>query len=170
MKLSRDDLAPVMGIAFGALVGAAALGVMGFDSFVTVTYEGVDHVRHVDRNEWIARVGPEHMERIEAPRAGITIIASPVGEAPVVGERIDIVESGEPSTIRLRSVSTEPLVYVDGVRVEGGIPNLPSDAIDRVEILKGEAAVKLFGGEAENGVVQIFTKAGAALAKTGPGR
>ena len=95
--------------------------------------------------------------------------------------------SSEGSRIRIRgsaslSQSNEPLVYVDGVRANngggfgggfvgtggGGSPSRLDDinplAIQRVEVLKGAAAATLFGTQASNGVLQIFTKQG----KLGP--
>ena len=74
------------------------------------------------------------------------------------------------------SQSNSPVVYVDGVRVDASEkPNFffnlggqstsrlndlnPAD-IERVEIVKGAAASALYGTEASNGVIQIFTKRG----------
>ncbi len=92
--------------------------------------------------------------------------------------------SQEGSRIRIRgatslSQSNEPLVYIDGVRVSSGggfagqadagaegagassrLDDLPPTAIDRIEVLKGAAAATLYGTEASNGVIQIFTKTG----------
>jgi TonB-dependent starch-binding outer membrane protein SusC len=90
--------------------------------------------------------------------------------------------TGEGSRLRIRgsaslSQSNEPVVYVDGVRVDnaggfgpnvgaggGGAPSrlddLNPDAIERIEILKGAAAATLYGTQASNGVIQIFTKRG----------
>ena len=56
------------------------------------------------------------------------------------------------------------VVYVDGVRVdEGGLDKVlrdigGSDRIDRIEVEKGEAAEKLYGGEAAHGVIHIYTR------------
>lgn len=92
--------------------------------------------------------------------------------------------TGEGSRIRIRgsaslSQSNEPLIYIDGVRVDnaggfgglvgndGGSPSrlddINPDIIERVEVLKGAAAATLYGTEASNGVIQIFTKKGAVL-------
>lgn len=90
-------------------------------------------------------------------------------------------QTGEGARIRIRgsaslSQSNEPIIYIDGVRVnngggiagglgDGGAPSrlddINPDAIERVEILKGAAAATLYGTEASNGVIQIFTKQGA---------
>ncbi|MGI9625427.1 MAG: TonB-dependent receptor domain-containing protein, partial [Longimicrobiales bacterium] len=87
--------------------------------------------------------------------------------------------TGEGAKILIRgsaslSLSNEPIVYVDGVRIDGtatlpflssGKPSrlddIPPEAIERIEILKGAAAATLYGSEASNGVIQIFTKRGA---------
>ncbi len=69
-----------------------------------------------------------------------------------------------------------PVVYVDNVRVDnqdafrlaidtGGaetsaLADLVVGEIDRIEVIKGGAASTLFGSEAANGVIQIFTKKG----------
>ena len=95
--------------------------------------------------------------------------------------------AGSGSKVRLRgsasvSLSNQPLVYVDGVRMRSdGYPeNLPligersrgpNDTpsplndidpadIERVEVVRGPAAATLYGTEAAAGVIQIFTKRG----------
>ena len=91
--------------------------------------------------------------------------------------------AGEGARIRIRgnaslSQSNEPIVYLDGTRIDNGggfgqgfvgtggggqpsrLDDIDPNTIDRVEILKGAAAATLFGTEASNGVVQIFTKRG----------
>jgi TonB-linked SusC/RagA family outer membrane protein len=76
------------------------------------------------------------------------------------------------------SLGHQPLIYVDGVRVdndpdEGGvgasagagtarINDLNPEDIDSIEIIKGPAATTLYGTEASNGVIQIITKRGRA--------
>lgn len=59
----------------------------------------------------------------------------------------------------------QPLVYVDGIRVDHGgasrqevLAALDPASIERVEVLKGPAAVELYGAEASNGVIQIFLR------------
>jgi TonB-dependent starch-binding outer membrane protein SusC len=89
--------------------------------------------------------------------------------------------AGQGARIRIRgsaslSQSNEPVIYVDGVRVDnaqgfgigvgapGGSPSRLDDinpeSIERIEILKGAAAATLYGTQASNGVIQIFTKRG----------
>ncbi len=53
-----------------------------------------------------------------------------------------------------------PVVYIDGVRVDGSMEqlNLNPDRIARVEVIKGPAAKREYGSEAEGGVIQVFLK------------
>lgn len=96
---------------------------------------------------------------------------------------------GAAKDLRIRGTSSftlgqRPVVYVDGVRIDnratdwsaglggqaccsfnGGasqdrLSDINPDDIDRIEILKGAAAATLYGSEASNGVIQIFTKKG----------
>jgi TonB-linked SusC/RagA family outer membrane protein len=86
--------------------------------------------------------------------------------------------TGEGSKIRIRgnsslSQSNEPIIFVDGIRINSGggqaangnvgssrLDDFDPASIERVEILKGAAAATLYGTEASNGVIQIFTKRG----------
>jgi TonB-linked SusC/RagA family outer membrane protein len=123
--------------------------------------------------------------------AEITDIAAPPdvsnlinGRAPgvVVTPGTGMVGSGP--TVRIRgtssfSLNTQPLVYVDGVRLDNaigtgisvqgfgnGVINRLNDInpedIESIEIIKGPAAATLYGTEASNGVIQIITKKGRA--------
>jgi TonB-linked SusC/RagA family outer membrane protein len=85
---------------------------------------------------------------------------------------------GAGSRVRIRglssaSLSNDPLVYVDGIKVETSSPNLtvfiggghPSflndidpDEIESMEIVKGPSAATLYGTQAANGVIRITTK------------
>ena len=91
---------------------------------------------------------------------------------------------GAGPTIRIRgaksfSLNTNPLVYVDGVRVDnevgsgmsrvqGGsgvvsrLNDFSPEEIGSIEIIKGPAAATLYGTEASNGVIQIITRRGRA--------
>ena len=86
--------------------------------------------------------------------------------------------TGEGARIRIRGSASltqlnEPIVYVDGIRVDRSavtsfngqgspsrLDDIPPESIERVEVLKGAAAATLYGTEASNGVIQIFTKRG----------
>ena len=54
----------------------------------------------------------------------------------------------------------DPLMIVDGVRVEKStaLSDMDPENIATIEVLKGEAAVKKYGQDAKNGVVEITTK------------
>ena len=96
---------------------------------------------------------------------------------------------GQAKIIRLRgqssvSLSSHPLIYIDGVRMRseplpdanppdrrGGrsgnvavspLDNINPADIERIEVIKGSAATTLYGTEASAGVIQVFTKRGAA--------
>jgi TonB-linked SusC/RagA family outer membrane protein len=79
-------------------------------------------------------------------------------------------QPGEEPSIRLRAATSltgrqDPLVIVDGTITRLGLADVNSDDIERVEVIKGAAASSLYGSDAANGVVQIFTKRGANLAE-----
>lgn len=74
---------------------------------------------------------------------------------------------GEPS-LRLRGATSiggrqDPLIIVDGVITRFGLADIAGEDIERVEIVKGAAASALYGSDAANGVVQVFTKRGQSL-------
>ena len=60
------------------------------------------------------------------------------------------------------SEGPEPLIYMDGELVDASVmEELNPDLIERIEVLKGDAAIEMYGPEAVVGVVQIFTKDGS---------
>jgi len=92
-------------------------------------------------------------------------------------------QHGTGSQIMTRGITsvagqTTPVIYIDGVRVDnrtaydlavyaGGqnssaLSDLLVEDIERIEVTKAGAASTLFGSEAANGVIQIFTKKGKA--------
>lgn len=93
--------------------------------------------------------------------------------------------SGQPGTASLirnrgpisANASATPVIIIDGVRVDnlnsnpqlnvgtGGasssaLADIPVESIERVEFIRGGAATTLYGADAANGVLQIFTKKG----------
>jgi TonB family protein len=56
----------------------------------------------------------------------------------------------------------QPLVYIDGVRIEGDakatLAELNPDDIARIEVIKGGEALETWGEPAAGGVIKIFTK------------
>lgn len=125
----------------------------------------------------IATVQPPQFAPITSPSQLLTAREAGVSVLPASGL------TGEGARIRIRgnaslSMSNEPIVFVDGVRINAGggfgdnvgaggggrpsrLDDIDPSTIERVEILKGAAAATLYGTEASNGVIQIFTKKGA---------
>ena len=117
----------------------------------------------------------------KAPIADVQSLLN--GRAPGVTLLANSGVVGAGSTVRIRGVSSfsltnQPLIYVDGVRVDNsqstGVSNqsfgaatttrwndFNPDDIESIEIVKGPAATTLYGTEAANGVIQIITKKGA---------
>src|SRR5207237_8277123 len=56
-----------------------------------------------------------------------------------------------------------PLLIVDGTITRHGLSDINSEDIERVEVVKGAAASSLYGSNAANGVVQIFTRRGERI-------
>ena len=93
-------------------------------------------------------------------------------------------QPGTTSLVKSRGLSSAyssstPVIYVDGVRVDnmntgaalnnpldgnsamsGSIGDIPMENIERIEYVTGGAATTLYGSDAANGVIQIFTKKG----------
>jgi TonB-linked SusC/RagA family outer membrane protein len=92
---------------------------------------------------------------------------------------------GAGPTIQIRgrstlSLSSEPIIYIDGVRVNNAVNQGPTggflgaqnagvanrlndinpEDIESIEIIRGPAASTIYGTEAANGVIQIITKKG----------
>ncbi|MDA0312709.1 MAG: TonB-dependent receptor plug domain-containing protein, partial [Gemmatimonadetes bacterium] len=106
---------------------------------------------------------------------------------PSVQIRLSSGQPGATSVTRGRgpvsvSSSTTPVIYVDGIRVDNlnsmaelslnvsgnrrqgtqtsSIADIPLENIERIEYVPGGAATTLYGSDAANGVIQIFTKKG----------
>lgn len=111
----------------------------------------------------------EAQMHLEEVAASLKEVAGKIKEAPV---RIDIIapeadEDGYTITGERIQVRTErnvddpdrPLVFIDGERFFGDVGDLDPDAVERIEVVKGGAAERLYGDEAENGAVHIYLKA-----------
>jgi TonB-linked SusC/RagA family outer membrane protein len=127
---------------------------------------------------------------VSTVRADSILATAPVANInQLVGQRTPGVmmlpgtgQVGTGAAIRIRgntslSLSNEPLIYIDGVRMDsdanrgpgqrGGsnvsaLNDIHPDDIESMEIIKGPAAATLYGTEASNGVIQIITKRGAS--------
>lgn len=108
-------------------------------------------------------------EVLAARVAGVTVIAN--DGVPGAGVRVRI------RGLSSASLSNDPLLYVDGIRVnERGVPlsvyvgggspsflnDLNPEEIESIEIVKGPSAATLYGTQAANGVIRVTTKRGRA--------
>src|ERR1041384_3328511 len=96
------------------------------------------------------------------------------------GNQAHHAESGQPGgqlyaqgrpgpAIKLRGAtsiagSQNPLIIIDGTISRATLADIASEDIERIEVIKGAAASSLYGSDAANGVIQIFTKRGKNLA------
>lgn len=180
MRFSGTD---VMAVAVIATCGAAGLAfslALTSDSASTSTYTWTtdfETAQNVVVGERVQRIRTDesgvHIERevgIERDierTTGATVIRIR-GDADAVEPHADVrVEARHRVRIESTDDSLEPLVYVDGVRMDGAIEDIDPDDIDRIEVVKGAAAIELFGEAAVGGVIQIFLKDSAAR---NPGR
>ncbi|MGH7468402.1 MAG: SusC/RagA family TonB-linked outer membrane protein [Longimicrobiales bacterium] len=98
---------------------------------------------------------------------------------PGVVLRMNSGTTGTEATIRIRgqasiNLSNEPLVFIDGIRAQGGgrqlygvgnqggsaLNDIKIEDIENIEIVKGPAAATLYGADANAGVINIITKRG----------
>lgn len=122
-----------------------------------------------DRLKNIPIVRIDQLLQSQLPNTQINLTSGSPGTASVIRSR------GVSSALR----STTPVVYIDGVRVDnlntasataigtGGaqssaLADIPVEDIERIEFVKGGAATTLYGSDAANGVIQVFTKRGKA--------
>jgi TonB-linked SusC/RagA family outer membrane protein len=103
------------------------------------------------------------------------------GRAPGVTVIPGSGRAGAGPTITVRglgslSLNSQPLLYIDGVRVTNDVATGPSgvaggsiisrlddiapEDIESIEVIKGPAASTIYGTEASNGVIQVITKKG----------
>lgn len=148
MRNRRDDLRNI-----ALILGAGALGVIGT---VMVTQASKGPVPEADRTE------ARRQAVIEVRESAVTRAA---------------LQSGQGVTVRIRgskdleggALRAEPIIYIDGVRVNGprneAMKLLDPDQIDRIEVVKGDAARQKYGSEARDGVIQIFTKSSEETSK-----
>ncbi|MCH7411552.1 TonB-dependent receptor [Belliella sp. DSM 111904] len=149
---------------------------------VVVTGQGMSiQKRRLSTN--VVSVSGKELEKFPANRFDQLLQA----KIPNAQIRLTGGQAGATSIIRARGVvsafvNSTPVIYVDGVRMDnlntastiggGGaqsagissLADIPMDNIERIEYVNGGAATTLFGSDAANGVIQIFTK------KSGDGR
>jgi hypothetical protein len=119
-------------------------------SLVGATVTETEHEIAGDDAARIRTAPPPSLPEVESPETG-----------PLEGVKVRV------KAMEMAAPSAEgrgtPLIYVDGVRVsEVDMHALDPDRIERIEVLKGGAAERLFGRTAQYGVIQIVTKAAGA--------
>ena len=114
-------------------------------------------------------------ELTQARSPGVLVL--PQGGKPGQGSRILF------RGVRGLTSNVQPIIFVDGVRIDNsaenglrtgvdgiyefggeswaGIDDINVDDIERIEVLAGPAAAALYGSEGANGVLKIFTKRGS---------
>ena len=116
----------------------------------------------------VAQVGEEKL--LVPPSNALNSIQGKVSGASVVSSP----QPGSGSNIVLRTPtsiykSNAPLIVVDGVILASTFTRSSTDLaaldIESIEIVKGAAGASLYGSRAANGVVQIRTRRGTALAE-----
>jgi len=126
-------------------------------------------IESINANEVLKTSAPRSVEQLIGARTPGVMVLPATGQV------------GTGAQIRVRSVgslslSTDPIVYIDGVRMDANTSQGPAqrgnagasrlndinpEDIESIEIIKGPAAATLYGTEASNGVVQIITKRGS---------
>ncbi|WP_211365931.1 TonB-dependent receptor domain-containing protein [Chitinophaga japonensis] len=162
-----------------ALHIALAADRLGLDE-VVVTGQGLDISKRRLSTD-IASISARELE--DAPSGRIDQLLQ--GKLPNAQIRLTGGQAGATSIIRARGVNSAfvnstPVIYVDGVRMDnlntvsalgGGsaqgaaissVADIPLDNIERIEYINGGAATTLYGSDAANGVIQIFTKKGGS--------
>ena len=92
-------------------------------------------------------------------------------QGKIPGLRVNQVggQPGQGTFFQLRSANSiangqQPLIIIDGIYLNGSsLADINVDDIEKVEVLKGSAGASLYGSQAANGVIQIFTKRGRGL-------
>lgn len=113
----------------------------------------------------LASVGCDGVESPFAPEFGVedpprlSVSAEPPAAAELPAETTDVQPK---STPRISRVSIRPLIIIDGVMQPDDLRLSDIQRMDiyHVDIVKGRAAVVLYGPRARNGAIDIQTKHG----------
>jgi len=153
---------------------------LGLDAIVVTGTPGEQQARSLGNT--VGRIQAAEMQRV-APQPNFeTMLSGSVAGMNVAAGGGAI---GGGSNIRIRgagslSLSSQPLIYIDGVRANSAGPgedvtlgvgnsrpasrlnDISPEMIESIEVIKGPAAATLYGTEASNGVINIITKQGSA--------
>lgn len=154
-----------------------ATSVVSLDQ-VVVTATGASERKRENGND-VGIIKPGEQVSIAATPTLTSVLA---GKTPGLTVTQNMGTPGTGARIRIRgsnsvSLSNEPLLIVDGVRVNNDVAasslgvggattsrfdDINPEDIESIEVLKGPAASALYGTAASNGVIQITTKRGRA--------
>ena len=124
-------------------------------------------VGRLDAEAAVAASPASNVQELLGSKVPGLVIQSSTGTVGAAGAPIRIRGVSSPG------VSNNPIIFVDGVRMNSSITEVndaassrlndinPND-IQSIEVIKGPAAATLYGTEAANGVIQIITKKGSA--------
>lgn len=125
----------------------------------------------------VATINSKTIEKLPSKRIDVLLSSQlPNSQINLTGG-----QAGATSIIRGRGVTSAftnstPIIYVDGVRMDNlntssvlgsgssqsaamsSLADIPTENIERIEYINGGAATTLYGSDAANGVIQIFTK------------
>lgn len=113
----------------------------------------------------VGSIDSEMMTRVPSASMGAGL------QGKVAGLRVNRVsgQPGQGAFFQIRSANSisngqQPLIIVDGTYLNGStLADINPEDIEKIEVLKGAAGASLFGSQAANGVIQIFTKRGTGL-------
>lgn len=188
VRAQRIDLAPVsqeVVVTAGQVAEVSfqmETQALGLDEIVVTGTAGASRQREVGNS--IAQIDVAQLPGRPTRVTNMLQSAAPGIDVMAAGGSL-----GQGKVIRLRgnssvSMSNQPLIYVDGVRMmseafpqtagadyragrganmtASPLDNINPNDIERIEVIKGSAATTLYGTEASAGVIQIFTKRGVA--------
>jgi TonB-dependent starch-binding outer membrane protein SusC len=154
---------------------------LGLDEIVVTGAAGAARRREIGNS--IAQINVDQVPDRPTQVSQILQSAAPGIDVTSAGGEI-----GQGSRIQLRgqsslSMTNQPIIYVDGVRMMSGalpmtgapdyrpgrganvtvspLDQINPNDIERIEVIKGSAATTLYGTEASAGVIQVFTKSGS---------
>jgi TonB-dependent SusC/RagA subfamily outer membrane receptor len=164
---------------------AMQVAAIALDEFV-VTGTAGGEVRRAIGNSVVTINAPAELERSAAQNLGTLLQSRAAGV--IITPNNGRIGAGPTIQVRGRSslsLSSEPIIYIDGVRVNNAVNTGPGGAaglslasqnsqtasrlndidpedIESIEVIKGPAAATIYGTEAANGVIQIITKKGSS--------
>ena len=113
----------------------------------------------------VGKVSEEQLQEVP----GTSAVQALQGKVAGVSVQNATGEPGMAPNIRLRGPTSiggrqDPLIIIDGVITHATLADIAGEDIERIEVVKGAAGSSLYGSDAANGVIQVFTKRGKSLA------